>query len=440
MQKQFFTFACLVLALAGCATQPSDISDNGEPMAEGDDLPLGDQLADDKADRGGWGSATTCKEIPDLPVLPHPQIVISIHGLTLHLFDTTVGYDKVFPIGPGAINQEASSSIRGESRSFYPLRNGTQDFVVDRSRSTACKMWWTDPDTGAQSPVFAGLPFLSWSGSYGIHGPIDNYRAPNGGNLRRGFVSHGCVRMESADILEVYARTIGVRLPVHVQREPERNEEGVRTDLAKRWVGAECSADSECNFDGGFCHANEMGGRGFCTMRCTSSCADRAGAPETFCIADPSVDGQGMCVPKASGVDYLCRPYDHFIVKTMPRNNQPRVTASVCIPGSPGWIGDRCEAASDCRPGLGCEGGVCTQSCTNSCADLAGYATTTCVDDPNDRLGDGGACARRCIPTNNGAECSADSACVSLNRNATATPVNVCIPVMSLGSLIGENN
>ena len=32
---------------------------------------------------------------------------------------------------------------------------------------------------------FAGLPFLSFYGNYAIHGPIDNYRAPNGGNLRR---------------------------------------------------------------------------------------------------------------------------------------------------------------------------------------------------------------------------------------------------------------
>ena len=36
--------------------------------------------------------------------------------------------------------------------------------------------------------VFAGMPFMSWSGSYGIHGPIDDYTAPNGGALRRGGV------------------------------------------------------------------------------------------------------------------------------------------------------------------------------------------------------------------------------------------------------------
>lgn len=59
--------------------------------------------------------------------------------------------------------------------------------------------------------------------------PIDNYRAPSGGNLRRGYVSHGCIRMEAAGVLEVYARIRGVgSVPVHVQRAPER--EGERVD------------------------------------------------------------------------------------------------------------------------------------------------------------------------------------------------------------------
>lgn len=424
-----------LLLLAGCATAPADIADNGEILT-GDDLPLGEQSEDDKADGRGWGSATRCKEIPNVPQLPHPQIVVSLNGLTLHLFDHSVGYDRVFPIGPGAINTQASSPIFGESRSYYPLYStGRQDFTVDRSRSTGCKMWWTDPDTGAQSPVFAGLPFLSWSGSYGIHGPIDNYRAPNGGNLRRGFVSHGCIRMEAADILEVYARTKSVaNLPVHVQREPERDSEGVRTDLTNRWVGSECSTDSDCNFDGGICHSNPTGGRSFCTMRCSRSCPDRVGNPETFCVADPAVEGEGMCVPKVSAINYQCRPYDHFVVKTMTRNGST-ATASVCVPGSPGWVGDRCLAGTDCRAGLTCAGGLCTTACNGTCMDMIGYADTACVDDPRDRLGVGAACARQCIPANNGAECAAGSSCIQLDAHTTRTGTrNVCIPTMSVAS------
>lgn len=75
--------------------------------------------------------------------------------------------------------------------------------------------------------MFAGLPFLSWSGNYAIHGPIDNFRAANGGTLRRGYVSHGCIRMPSADVLELYGRIKGVAsVPVHVQRARDRKPNG----------------------------------------------------------------------------------------------------------------------------------------------------------------------------------------------------------------------
>ena len=79
------------------------------------------------------------------------------------------------------------------------------------------------------------------TGNYAIHGPIDNYRAANGGNLRRGYVSHGCVRMAAADVLEVYARIKGVAsVPVHVQREPERTAVYPAMGLGgsnRTWIG-----------------------------------------------------------------------------------------------------------------------------------------------------------------------------------------------------------
>ena len=49
------------------------------------------------------------------------------------------------------------------------LLTGHQDFVIKPSTIQPCKTWWTDPDTGQKLPVFAGLPFLSWSGSYALH-------------------------------------------------------------------------------------------------------------------------------------------------------------------------------------------------------------------------------------------------------------------------------
>ncbi len=414
------------LAVISCA-------DRASPAPDSPDLPLGDVI-DDKSDgEGDWGSALTCKDIPVLPALGNPHITVSLDGLTLHL--TGDGYDKVFPIGPGAIDPTTTDAEFGESLSYEPvIHYGKSDFSINWAASTPCKTWWTDPDTGAQSPVFAGLPFMSWSGNYAIHGPIDNYRAANGGNLRRGYVSHGCVRMEAADVLEVYARLHTVaNVPVHVQRAAERLANGTTVDLAAKWIGAACTADADCNFTGGFCAKNHVSNAGFCSARCTQYCADKAGMPSTFCVADPDAPGQGMCVPHAMDTNYECRPYDAFNVSTQPRFNQPSSTASVCAPRSRGWVGDHCLASSDCTMGTSCKGataystGICTESCTQFCADQPGWADTFCAAVP--ALGGGGSCVRQCTPSSNASECPADMACATLARNGQPSVTrDVCVP------------
>jgi len=415
------------LALLGCADRASPDDSSGG------DLPLGD-VQDDKSDgETDWGGALTCKDIPQLPALVNPHITVSLDGLTLHL--TGDGYDKVFPIGPGRIDQTDTDAEFGESLSYEPvIRYGKSDFTINWAASTPCKTWWTDPETGAKSPVFAGLPFMSWSGNYAIHGPIDNFRAANGGNLRRGYVSHGCVRMEAADVLEVYARlnTVAV-VPVHVQRAAERFASGKTVDVPAKWVGSQCAADADCNFAGGFCARNHVSNQGFCSARCTQYCGDKAGMPSTFCVADPDAAGKGMCVPKALDTNYACRPYDQFAPATLPRFNAPTVSASVCTPHSRGWVGDHCLADTDCTLGTSCKGatalahGVCTIGCDKVCADQPGWADTFCAAVP--ALGAGGSCVRQCTPSSNGSECPADQACVAQGRNGQpGVTRNVCMP------------
>lgn len=417
--------ALLLLAVAACAGD----DDLSEDDLAGGDLPVGAlSEADGKAD-GSWGYATTCKTAPSLPVLSRPEIIISIDGLTLRLVDRATGFEKVFPIGVGTIDTDPTSLTYGESLSYYPLAAyGTQDFTIRPTGVTPCKIWWTDPATGQRLPVFAGLPFLSWSGNYGIHGPIDNYRALDGGSLRRGYVSHGCIRMTGADVLEVYARTRGVAsIPVRVQREPERTVAGVEVDVAQRWIGAECGADADCNFPGGLCKRNPLGGRGWCTARCTTYCSDRAGQPTTFCVADPDAPGQGMCVAKEAAPNAGCRPYDHLAPRLRARNGQPSVTATVCVPGSRGWVGDRCLASSDCGSGTRCVNGTCTMGCERYCADQPGFADTFCVADPS--LGGGAACARTCTPSSNASECAGGMGCQLRARNGQPSVTrHVCLP------------
>lgn len=411
------------------ATAPGAEAGDGEG-----ELGLGDVIEpDNKAD--GWGHALECKPVPDLPRLAEPRIYISLDGLTLRLVDEAGDYEKVFPIGPGARDTDPSSPTFGESLSYYPIDStGRQDFEITPATIQPCKTWWTDPKTRQKSPVFAGLPFLSWHGNYAIHGPIDKYTAANGGNLRRGYVSHGCIRMESADVLELYGRIKGVaRVPVHVQREAERRADGTRVDVSPAWIGSECDDDTDCGFQGGFCKSNKYSARGFCTQTCQRGCPDKAGAPVTFCVADPDDASRGVCVNKLSGVNAECRPYDHFVPRKVSRFNSPAVKADVCLPGSPGWIGDHCFADGECRTGNTCRDedpadgvpGVCTQACARFCPDAPGFPTTFCAVEPAGQA----FCGRSCTPESNASECPGDMDCAARPRmGRSGQTANVCVP------------
>src|SRR5581483_9513405 len=91
----FIAVVAVAAAAAGCDPE-------AQRAAAGSDLPLGDVLDDAATPDGTWGSALTCKTVPSLPPLASPHITVSIDGLTLHLVDLAGGYDKVFPVGPGA--------------------------------------------------------------------------------------------------------------------------------------------------------------------------------------------------------------------------------------------------------------------------------------------------------------------------------------------------
>lgn len=427
----FGLLSLLGFALPACGSDEAAGDEEGSELP-GEDLGLGELGADDLKADGNWGQATTCKAAPNLPPLAKPRITVSLNGLTLHLVDDAGSYDKVFPIGPGAINQTAGEKTFGESRTMYPLlSSGGGDFQITPATTTACKIWWTDKETGETLPVFAGLPFLSWSGPYAIHGPVDNYRAADGGNLRRGFVSHGCVRMRGADVLEVYARIKGVaKVPVHVQREAERGADGRKIDVPETWLGAECVDDADCTYAGGVCKTNRYSERGFCTKACTGYCPDQPGQPTSFCVADPDAPAKGMCVLKSVAENYGCRPYDHMVPATEKRLGST-VTAKVCRPGSPGGIGDHCLADGECGTAGRCEGeasgapGTCTTTCQSTCPDTPGYPTTACVNDA--ALG-GLACARRCTVSSNQSECPENSTCTTKTKAGSTKTVSVCLP------------
>jgi hypothetical protein len=395
-------------------------------LDESEQLPLG-EMPEIKAD--GWGQATKCKPIPQVAPLTDPAITISLNGLTLRLEDRAGGYNQVFPVGVGTINPSVNETTGNNSRTMYPvLHTGQNEFSVKTGNVNPCTIWWHDKDSGKDLPVFAGLPFMSFYGPYGIHGPITGYTEPSGGQLKRGYVSHGCVRMEAADVAEVWGRirTTAV-VPVHLQKATERAADGSGVELPQRWILSECQVDADCNFEGGYCRKNSISGRGFCTAACQRLCNyDRYGYPVTFCVSEPG-ETEGYCTYKASGFNYDCRRHDGFVRKDgEPRFSQPSVTASVCKPGSQGWIGDRCLTGADCGGGRTCQVapgasfGFCTEACSLYCPDEKGRAGTFCVE---------GQCRAQCDPEDNGATCPAGFVCSTQKRyNQPEMSAPVCMP------------
>ncbi len=412
----------LSLAAASCGLEvpPTD-----RMPGEGEHLPLG-EMPGMKAD-GTYGFATQCKTFPQLTPLSDPRIIISLNGLTLRLKDSNSGFDKVYPVGVGAINDKSSSVTYDESLTMYPQRaTGRRDFTIRPATVNTCKIWWTDPDTGKRLPVFAGLPFMSWYGAYGIHGPISQYWLSSGGKLKRGYVSHGCVRMEADDVAEVWAYIKGAAsVPVRVQKEVDRASDGTVVDIKEKWLLSECATEADCPYSGAACRDNPMSGRKFCTVPCDYYCSDRYGYPVTFCIKDSqSSTGKGYCTYKASTFNDQCRGYDHLTrAKREPRNGMSWIKADVCKPGSRGWIGDRCLANSDCMTGRSCfkasgaAFGFCTETCTKYCPDLQGHPSTFCVD---------GRCRARCFDA---ASCPKAFSCKTKQRyNQSWVKRDVCMP------------
>lgn len=409
--------SALVL-LASCSAEEKNESPETSILGN---LPLG-EMPEVKADNA-WGNALKCKAIPALTPLRDPQITLSLNGLSLHLVDRATGFSKVYPIGVGKINTKEKELTYNESLSYYPvLSRGNHNFSIDTSKVDPCKIWWTDPDSGEKSPVFAGLPFLSWYGDYGIHGPIDNYWEPQGGKLRRGYVSHGCIRMEAANIAEVWAYIKGVRtVPVRVQKEIERNSQGVAFDVADKWLLSECDSDADCplvNYENGkpvkvngaFCKKPNPYGKGFCTTSCDKLCTDRSGYPVSFCVGDKAQPNKGYCTLKASDFNYDCHRFAGLSEALgQPRFQDPSSHADVCLPGTDGWLGSICYESTECLPKFDSAGnnsrfchrplpnkpGFCTEKCSQEkplCPDLAGYPGTFCVE---------GLCRSKCDPSAN---------------------------------------
>ncbi len=307
--------------------------------------------------RKRWGDAVKCKPLAGFPRLADPDVVISLDGLTLHLFDRASAYDKVFPVGLGVVKKGRTlthASDRAREGEYW-ARLDQPEFTdkpapeVRWAWNYRCRFWWHEPGTGRLLPVYAGMPYIRLDNGglsdAGIHGPAERYTERDGGKLRRGYVSHGCIRMDTAGIQELYGRTSGHRFPVRIQREVERRADGTAVDVVPRGMLGECRVDADCGLPGAICHAHPAGGAGFCTMPCDGTCAGVPGEAPTVCVPDPTATGGGICTVHALPFNNLCRRYPGFVRLTTTRFGPGRpARVDACVPRPAG--ADRTHASN----------------------------------------------------------------------------------------------
>jgi hypothetical protein len=210
---------CLALAPAGCAPAPRafiDPFDDGEWDISG------------YAEGEVFDATHTAEEFlrlsprPRGPVPPPsvrlgaPRIVVSLDGLVCRLFDAQGDFESVYPIGVGVREDRTGESITplGDYRT-HPDNGDGWFYIWER---------WV-PE------YFAGFPFLRIDArssdnamTYGLHGPIT-------AELKRGYVSHGCIRMRGDDVRELF-RIVYASPPaqVRIQKEPEYSRYGILYD------------------------------------------------------------------------------------------------------------------------------------------------------------------------------------------------------------------
>ncbi len=221
---------CLPLAALLATTLLACTSQSSEPPREGDGLAFDEAFPDE--DLNPKADMPRQYEVPQWVLdteLADPEVRVSLDGLSVHLFDRATGLSRVYPTGAGMLGQTS-----GES--FTPT-----GFFATAPNSN--NNWWNvsqrfDPE------YFGGFPFLrltahnsrGWN-TYGLHGPITyNCRVERDGPcpleerdwyLVHGFVSHGCMRMRTEDIVELFHLLRGHEsVPVTIQKFTEIDPSG----------------------------------------------------------------------------------------------------------------------------------------------------------------------------------------------------------------------
>ena len=202
----------LAIAVAGCAEPPGADPESGSMEGVDYDAENPDgSLFDTKADSARY-------MIPnDLPQLVAPEMIVSLDGLTVHLFDRHTGFQAVYPAGVG---------LKVNGKSITPVGHF-------RTSANTNDAWWYVARRSVPE-YFGGYPFLridatntNGANTYGLHGPITE-------PLERGYVSQGCVRMAANDIIRMFwIAKKHPRTRVSIQKEVELDAAGRPVDIGR---------------------------------------------------------------------------------------------------------------------------------------------------------------------------------------------------------------
>jgi hypothetical protein len=117
------------------------------------------------------------------------------------------------------------------------------------------------------------------------------------------------------------------------------------------WIGGPCTADADCDYEGGRCLTDLP--QGMCTLDCSQFCPDQDGAVATFCTlpellsAPVGFGEEGLCTmrcdygvsPTGCRAGYQCQVVSRFM--------EPEVEVYACVPGE-----DAPFELSDCHQEL----------------------------------------------------------------------------------------
>lgn len=136
------------------------------------------------------------KKAPEKPRFEDKRIEINLASCLLTLYQGDVGI-RMYPIAPG------------KPSSPTPVGRRT---VVDMEVNPT----WVDPDTGTSIPSGPDCPlgyrWIGIGGNYGIHGT-------NVPSAIGTYASHGCVRMNEADVEDLYAHIVkGIPVDILYER------------------------------------------------------------------------------------------------------------------------------------------------------------------------------------------------------------------------------